>query len=332
MRGVNGKLLIAQYKYGDKQNLFESYEKAIALIEQYPILYSILPQEMKDRNMALLFVKANGKAIARYQEILTKIRKEDERKQLEGTMSALSGLHSPYFEEETVLKNNAFVDTMYDLGEFSKDVEILKEAMCAGLNGTWFVDSVGGFLLTPENYDEKTLKEVVKEIPQTICRVYWYWHEYMEQFPKVRESIMVKYGLRNNPSSEELAFFKSLSLIDERKNAEELNHLLQCYTMGADAQINEDHLAEIKSVFLRFPPETQNFLVEGNYRYAQYAKKGILRQDLQEEIAKTCPIAGDILPDSAVIQYNLPQSESNKAAYERCNKCGKCAMHYALFV
>lgn len=331
MRGVNGKLLIAQCKYGDKQNLFESYDKALGLIEQYPILFSILPDDMKDKKMVLTFIKANGKCVARYQEILSLIREEDAKLAEQKIFSAPRGLHAPYFEEETELRNNAYVDTMFDLGEFTKDAEILTEAMNVALKGTWFVDSVGGFILNPGNYDEKTLCKVVKSVPEIVCRIYEYWNEYVDGFPKVKESVMVKYGLRNNPSSEELAFFKSLSMVDEN-NQEVLNHLFQCFTIGSDGQINEEHKSEIRSIFMRFSPEIQNSLIAGNYRYVEYAKKGVLDENLQSDIINRCPIAGDILPDTAVLKYNLSQSESDEAAFERCDKCRKCAFYYAVMI
>ncbi len=328
MRGVNGKLLIAQYKYGNDP--FTSYEKALELVQQYPIVYSVLPKEMKNREMTVAFVKANGACLARYQEILSKIQEEDRKLRSEGTMSALSGLHAPYFEEEATLKNNAFVDTVFDLGEFTKDEEILTLAMRAAESGTWFTDSVGGFILTPENYDEKTLLSVAKRDTRMVCRLYHYWAEYIGQFPKVCESVKVKYGLCNQPSEEELAVYKCLSIIEDRGDA--VAHLLNSYALMVEVPTNPDHINLMRGVMARLSVETQNEIVSGYYQYAQYVRAGVLAETAQAEIAKRCPIAGDILPDSAVIKYALSQSDSDEDAYRICKRCGKCAMSHMVCV
>lgn len=330
MIGTNGKLLILQYKYGDRQDLFETYEKALQLVEQYPILYSVVPEDMKDKKMTLAFVRANGRCISRYQEILSQIRENDAKLMAEGVVSR--GWDKLLLQEKAELQNNAFVgDNMFDLGIYTKDSEILTEAMLAGVKGTWFFSEVGGFLLNPANYDEKVLAQTVKAVPQTICRIYEYWNQYIGEFPKVKKSVMVRYRLRNEPSDSEIAFFKSFGLA-EKNNLEALNFLFQNYTVRAEAQLNEDHREEVRSLFIKLSPEIQNNLIAGNYRYVKYAKKGVLQRELQEEIIKDCPIAGDLLPDAAVLQYDLSQSESDEEALEKCKKCKKCVFFYLVSV
>ena len=44
---LNGKMIGLRYKYGDK-TIFDSFEKCISLVREYPIVYIFIPEEYND--------------------------------------------------------------------------------------------------------------------------------------------------------------------------------------------------------------------------------------------------------------------------------------------
>ncbi len=322
---MNGKLLILQYKYGNKKDIFNSYEETIKLIEQYPIVFSIVPEQLKDKNMVLTFIKANGKFVKRFKDIQNEILKRDEEKRKNGVYTSVSGMHADIFAIEQEIKNNAFVDTLFDLGEFAKDVDVLVCAMENSCYGLWFVNTVGLFKLEPQHYDEKTIIKVIKRFPQIVTRVYCYWDSYIKNFPKEKEKVRVKDELRNDPADEELALFKTLSLIDV-DNIEAIAHLISTYQIWGINNCGEnlDHTDIIKNLFATYDIETQNKLVQNYFGQARYLKNGVLDADLEQHIAKHCPIAGDILSDEAILKYNLMPSDSDEESLQKCKECSAC--------
>ena len=49
----NGRLLCLQYKYGNKNNILSTYEECLELVKKYPIVFAVVPDKFKDKNMVM---------------------------------------------------------------------------------------------------------------------------------------------------------------------------------------------------------------------------------------------------------------------------------------
>ena len=316
---INGKMICLQYKYGNKNNYFSTYEETMEMVKKYPIVYKIIPEQFKDKEMTIAFLRANGEWIREYKKMREKeleIEREDRKN---GRVRVFDK------GRFTHLTNNAFVDETFDLGKWTKDADVLVTAMEQDCYGEWFTNQVGLFALNEQNYDEKVLAEAIRHFPQTACRLYSYWMEHIEENPTMIESIRVKYELYNEPEAYELALFKCFNIIDD-KYPQTTAILIACAYEELESQVNSDHIEIMRKILSGIDEEAQNTLVELNFSFVKYLRKGILRNDIETVIAKSCPIAGDILSNEAVLKYKLEQSETEEERQKKCGYCSKCQL------
>jgi hypothetical protein len=223
------------------------------------------------------------------------------------------------------ITNNAIVDELVDLGEWTKDVDILVLAMQNDCYGDWDISSVGRFQITENNYDEKAFKEAIKLFPQIVCRVYYYWVEHIKNCPKIIESIRVRYELYNQPNDEELALFHCFDMI-ESSNEKAISQLFSAHYILNYVAFNPDHVEVIKKIFARLDVSKQNLLASMYYYYAKYISKADMDKDLEKIIATDCPIAANILSDAAILKYNLKDCVSDDEAIKSCAGCQRCSL------
>ena len=316
---INGKMICLQYKYGNKNNYFSTYEETMEMVKKYPIVYTIIPEQFKDKEMTIAFLRANGKWIKEYKKMREEELKIDREDAQNGRVRVFDK------GRFTHLKNNAFVDETFDLEEWTKDVDVLVTAIEQDCYGEWFTNRVGLFALTKQNYDEKALVEAIRRFPQTACRLYSYWMEHIEENPTMIESIRVKYELYNEPETYELALFKCFNIIGD-KYPQATAILIACAYGELESQVNSDHIEIMRKILSGIDEEAQNTLVELNFSFVKYLRKGILRNDIEIVIAKSCPIAGDILSNEAVLKYKLEQSETEEERQKKCGYCAKCQL------
>lgn len=313
---MNGKLLCLQYKYGNKNNLFSTYEDSLELVKQYPIVFSVIPQKFKDKALVMAFLQANKVWVDKYNAVVAQEREADKQ-------YAAKGIYRSHpkgrFLEFT---DNAFVDSGADLGTFLKDESVLIAVL----------DNDYPFGFTKDSYDEKTVVKVLKTHHKLMWYVYDYWKDHIKECPNVVEWLRVKYELYNMPDDLELAFFKCFSLTqpDNKKN------IMQLFAALYDDLIvpmptstnNAEIMANVLSLL---DAETQNFVVSLFYSCVKFMKKGILDRDLEQDIVNICPIAGDILSDEAILKYKLTQSDTDKDVCKKCEECCHCTLSRAWF-
>lgn len=306
---MTGKLLCLQYKYGNKNNLFATYEETLALVKKYPVVYGVIPKKFKDKAMTLEFLRANKIWVDEYNEMRECERREQEKDARNGIYRCHAGGRYVQFTD------NAYVIGGVDLGALLKDEEVLVAAL----------DNKYPLSLGPDAYDESTIIKVMNERQELVWYVFCYWQDYIQDYPIEIEKIRNKYRLFNNPNDLELAFFKCLSLITPtNKNA------LACLVASLYNQLDikrptdTDNLEEFQRIFACLDVEPQNYLVSRFYACAKYVKKGVLYPETEKEVVDNCPIAGDILSDEAILKYKLVQSDTLQEVTEKCEECDKC--------
>ena len=330
MSKENGKLIILRCKRNGDNASFETYEKALGTIGQYPIVYTILPESFRDKRMTLAFLRANGRYLRQENEINKAIDKRESELRKENTYVSRAVLEKDYKEELKNIRNNAVCgESTADLGEQTKDADVLIAA--AEADAGYVLNVFGHFELTPQNYSEKAMAEAIGKQPRLVCRLYFYWKDHIQGFPGKRQSVMAKFGLCNEPCNEELAFYTCLNVI-EGKGEEACRWLFQVFASDADVRSNPDHDDIYSRIFASLSSDVTNRIVSGNYRFARYVSSKILGKDLQKIIAEQCPIAGDILPDRAVLEYDLSPHKTEDEACEICAGCGRCVLKYIGFV
>lgn len=324
---LNGYYICLKYKHNEDNSLFDTYEKALELVRKYPIVFTVLPEQFKDKTLVIEFLKANGKYLNRYYQIQQELDKlEKEKIKEEHYVSNKLLLDENLAEEINQIKRNAVVDKLVDLGELTKDSEVIAEAFqMDSLNTS--VLTLGGFELNTNNFDEEALLKVVKKIPRAIFRLYVFWRENIEKYPKVIESDRVKLELLNFPRTDEIALLHCLRKI-EGFSDEVYFYLLNAYACDNEKWINNDYLQTISDMLKTLQVSTQNAIVRLNHHFAKCVKISSLSENLQIEIAKTCPIAGDILPNKAVLQYNLTPSSSEDESLSKCLDCSRCVIQF----
>lgn len=326
----NGKLLILRYKYNGDNSSFVTYEKALKTIKKYPIVYTILPESFRDKRMTLAFLKANGRYLKLECKINEEIYKKEREFRKENKSISRGELENYYKEEFQYIRNNAVGETCtVDLGEQTKDAEVLLAA--SEVDEGYFLNSYGGFKLTPQNYSEKAMVEAIGKQPRLVSRLYFYWKNYIQKFSGKCQSVMAKFGLCNEPSNEELAFYNCLKIV-EGKGEETHMYLFNAFASDPEVQSNPDHNEILRRIFALFSSDGQNLIVSRNYKFARYVSVESLDKELQKIIAKECPIAGDILPDRAVLEYDLSPHRTENEAYKKCTECGRCLLKYIRFV
>lgn len=326
----NGKLLILRYKNNGDNSPFETYEKALETVEKYPIVYTVLPDELKDKRMTITFLRANGRYLKLEKEINKAIDKRESELRKENTYVSRAVLEKDCKEELKNIRNNAVCgESTADLGEQTKDADVLIAA--AEADAGYTLNVFGHFELTPQNYSEKAMAEAIGRQPRLVSRLYFYWKDHIQSVPGKRQSVMAKFGLCNEPCNEELAFYTCLNVI-EGKGEEACRWLFQVFASDADARSNPDHDDIYSRIFASLSSDVTNRIVSGNYRFARYVSSKILGKDLQKIIAEQCPIAGDILPDRTVLEYGLSAHRTEETVREICDKCWKCKLKHIRFV
>ena len=326
----NGKLLILRYKNNGDNSPFETYEKALETVEKYPIVYTVLPDELKDKRMTITFLRANGRYLKLEKEINEEINKRESELRKENTYASRGIMEKDYKEELKNIRNNAVCgESTADLGEQTKDADVLIAA--AEADAGYTLNVFGHFELTPQNYSEKAMAEAIGRQPRLVSRLYFYWKNYIQKFSGKCQSVMAKFGLCNEPSNEELAFYNCLKIV-EGKGEETHMYLFNAFASDPEVQSNPDHNEILRRIFALFSSDGQNLIVSRNYKFARYVSVESLDKELQKIIAKECPIAGDILPDRAVLEYDLSPHRTENEAYKKCTECGRCLLKYIRFV
>ena len=315
----NGKAYILKYKYGDK-SVFDSYDKCFKLVEEYPIVYTAIPDEFKDKNMAIAFIRANARYLNKYKSML-KFEQEDDK------IKSQQGIYVSRDKGRFVhLKNNAVIDTLVDFGILTKDKDVMSEAIKMDFTDGFDYRSLGLFVLDGNTYDEKAVKEGIKIEPALVIRAYEYWKENIEKYPNVIETIKSKNQLYNSPENYELAFYKCLDLVGDNELAIEYLYTIGCKEF--DISVNYDHVDKMKKLFSSIPNNVQNRLANHFYFYIKYMKKSAIDERIVRDMVHICPIAGDILPDEAVLKYGLKQLDTDDLVISTCKNCGKCQFQF----
>ena len=314
---MNGKLLCLQYKYGNKNNLFATYEDTLEMVKQYPIVYGVIPEKFKDKGMILAFLQANKGWKLQFDAAREAERKADKKRREEENLVVAHP--SGRFLNFT---DNAYVDTAVPFGEELKDAEILAAV----------VENHCPFKLTEKNYDEKTIIKVLKTQPNLVRNVYDYWMTNIKKQPTVVEGLRVKYELYNMPEVSELAFLKCFSLISP-DNKDALFQLIGALYNDFDTALPMHTCnAEImKKVFSLLDERMQNVCVSRLYSCAKFVKKNVLCKELEQDIINICPIAGDILSDETVLKNKLEPSDTEAEVKKKCEDCRKCFMSRVWF-
>lgn len=318
----NGRLICLRYKYNNDSSSFDTYEKALDIIKKYPIVFTVLPEKFKDKQMVLTFIQSNGDWIKKYKDI--QLQKVSEQYELAKRNIYTASDRGSY----NFINQNAVVDELIDLGKWTKDSEVLEAAMKADCYGIWYFSSVGKFDLNEGNYDETTLMRVAKSFPQIICRAYVYWENYIKKYPKVIQSVQRRYELfdeaeEDEIAASELALYKCMDLIEE-DSEDALSLLYLSYYMLADSLPNIDNDGLLRCSFSKLSVDMQIQLASNFFYFVKFMKKKIITENLQKEIVENCPIAGDILCDEAILKYDLKQSVCDNQMLETCKSCMRC--------
>ena len=326
----NGKLLILRYKNNGDNSPFETYEKALETVEKYPIVYTVLPDELKDKRMTITFLRANGRYLKLEKEINEEINKRESELRSENTYASRGIMEKDYKEELRNISNNAVGKTnMVDLGEQTKDADVLVAA--AETDAEYFLDTFGHFELTPQNYSEKAMAEAIGKQPRLASRLYFYWKDHIRDFPGKRQTVMAKFGLCNEPGNEELALYTCFKILEGKSEKTHL-YLFNAFVSDPEVQTGPDNHEILRGIFAMLSPDAQNLLVSKNYKFARYMSVENFDQKLQKIIAGECPIAGDILPDRTVLEYGLSAHRTEETVREICDKCWKCKLKHIRFV
>lgn len=325
----NGKLFILRYKSDGDNAPFKTYEKALDTIDRYPIVYTVLPESFRDKRMTLAFLKANGRYLKQENEIDQAMDKRERELRKENTYVSRKILEKDHKEALHNIRNNAVCEEdTADLGEQTKDADVLIAA--AEADAGYVLNAFGHFELTPQNYSEKAMAEAIGKQPRLVSRLYFYWKDHIQNFSSKRQSVMAKFGLCNEPCNAELAFYTCLSVV-EGKGEEACLWLFHVFASDADARSNPDHDEIFSRIFASLSADLVNRIVLKNYRFARYVSSKILDKELQKSIAGQCPIAGDILPNRAVLEYDLSPHKTEDEACEVCDGCGRCVLKYSRF-
>lgn len=315
---LNGKYICLQCKYATANQYFTTYDSSVKLVQQYPIVFTILPQEYVDKNMVLEFLKANGKLSVKYQEGMMEELKESYISLKEHNCSLIVDKRS----KNELIKNNAIVDETIDLGEFINDVDVMVTAVENDAS-LFYREIVGKFNLTPQNYNEKCLREAVKKCPKVALRLYDFWNKYLDEFPKVKESIKCKYGLNDRADFEEIVMYKCFDIIGT-KNTEAVKYLFDIYSEQTLSIFNGGVTSAMPKLFAMLTAEQQNAIVSQSYLYAKFVDNLLLSKDTEQRIALECPIAGDILSNEAILRYNLKMCIDDNEIQSKCLNCSRC--------
>lgn len=309
---MNGKLLCLQYKYGNKNNLFATYEDTLDTVKRYPIVYGVIPEKFKDKGMILAFLQANKEWKLQFDAAREAERKADTKRRAEdGTVVVHAKGRFLNFTD------NAYVDTAVPFGEELKDAEILAAV----------VENHCPFAFTEKNYDEKTIIKVLKTQPNLVWNVYDYWMIHIKKQPTVVEGLRVKYELYNMPEMSELVFLKCFSLISSDNKDALIQLIGTLYNDFEMALPTHTCNAEImKKVFSLLDERMQNVIVSRFYSCAMFVKKNVLCKELEQDIIHNCPIAGDILSDETVLKNKLEPSDTEAEVKKKCEHCCRCFM------
>lgn len=321
-----GLLICAQYKYGNRQQHLSTYEEALRLVEAYPIIYTVLPETYKTREMTLCFLDANAAAVDTIHSQTAAEVTEDER--LAKCVVHRSG------NRFNRLRRNAIPEDDVDLGTWLKDPEVLARA----------VDRCR-FSFAPETYDEACVKAVLQQEPRLMRAAFTFWEHHISGYPKEVERIRNRFELRGRVaegkkdaaqgrtlSEEQLAFFKCLSLVPEENTAAIAQLFFSACLCGAERPFADDNRPAYVLAMSHLAPDTQNALVADWHFCAKFVMKRLLDPDLMKSIAAVCPIAGNILPDEYILRCGLRPTGSDEDAVKQCEECWICKMRFARFV
>lgn len=312
-----GVLLGVNYKYGKTPHLFDDFNTTLSLLEKYPILINYLPQELKrNKQVVLTFIKANDSYVKAYQDASDKSITEEMLTSLNSVRASMS---------------NAFRDACPKgipngvLEPFCKDVDVL----VAVSNSSMWND----IYLTWENYDEKIAEEVASQSPQFACVLYDYWQEEIRNQPKVVNNIAVKYNLRSNMSTQIIALYKCIDVLSNGKHdcRNALGFLLANASSGYWGDNTKECHRELAKIFRNMDVNAQCYLASLYYPLAGFIRSDDLNEELAEEVAKSCPIAASLLPDTCIIKYNLQQNDVGEDE-AICAKCRNCYWRNVRFV
>ena len=304
---MTGYMMCLQYKYGNKLNLFQTYQECYDAVVKYPVTFEIVPQQFKDKNLVLAFLKANGKYVQEYWDI------EEKRWQDEDEAFSNGIFLAPNRGRFTHLHDVAIVEKDVDFGEWTGDVDVLCE----------IVKTRCPFSFTQDTYHEDAVKKAIAREHKLVSDVYSYWESNICKNQKEIDKVCAKYQLFENRDARTLAFFKCLSLI-EKENSMALLQLFVSASWDVDSGTCFQDEDAFKKIFRLLDEDMQVYVVEMLYSYAKYASKKVLDGTLVEEIVKICPIAGDVLPDEYVLRYGLEQALTEEEMEEKCKKCRKC--------
>ena len=313
---MNGKLLCLQYKYGNKNNLFATYEATLELVKQYPIVFSVIPEKFKDKAMIMAFLEANKVWVDQYDKFVAREREVDMQNKANHTYLSHNKGRFLQFNE------NAFVDTDVYFGEHLKDEGILIAVL----------ENNCPFAFTEDSYDEKVVTKVLTTHHKLMWYVFDYWKDHIKDYPNIIEWLRVKYELYNMPDQAELAFLKCFSLI-QPNNKKAIMQLFASLYDDLDVPLpTSTNNSEIMiKVFSLLDESMQNDIVSLFYSCVKFMKKGVLDKVLEQDIVNICPIAGDILPDEAVLKYKLTQSDTDEDVCKKCEECCHCTLSRAWF-
>ena len=89
-----------------------------------------------------------------------------------------------------------------------------------------------------------------------------------------------------------------------------------------------DYRKETARIFRVFPAEKQNALAGKYYFLAGLMRPDDLDPALAEVIAKTCPIARQLLPDEYILRYGLRRDPLRRD----CTRCEQCSFRNLLIL
>lgn len=309
------KELCLRCKYEGWETVLKKYDHALELVKKHPLLFTQLPAEYKTSEMANAFIEANSVYRRRYEEL----QRDNARLEKEsGAIRSGYLFHLPHRDEELAIKLEAVIDSRVDFGNATKDPAVLIKALTA--DDGWFTV----FEITPENYDEKALVAAVRAVPHFIGELYRYWCDEIGKQPKVRESVKETFHLCDDATDGELARFQCLKMIDGKGEAEIfcLLNARDCY--GGAESLNTDHIQQMRKAYAELSPALQRTLIGYRYLNGIYAQAEIFTDEMCEDIAKDCPLAGDFLPDRYIVKLGLKQSDRLEDIAPKCNECAKC--------